>query len=175
MVGHGAAGLAPTSAPPPASACLRRWTEPTTRVTLHPDGMTRLGAAAAASGGVPSSPEEAAATATLVLVHGSLHGGWCWRRVTPLPRAAGREVSAPARTGLGERVPLARPAIGLDTHIRDVRGLCRLASSSAALAGQASFVSARRSGRMGSPAGTGELLYPTAPAPSAIIPSGLEL
>src|SRR5437588_788625 len=26
---------------------------------------------------------------TFVLVHGAWHGGWCWRKVTPLLRAAG--------------------------------------------------------------------------------------
>ena len=30
--------------------------------------------------------------ATYVLVHGSYHGGWCWRKVTPLLRAAGHDV-----------------------------------------------------------------------------------
>ena len=30
--------------------------------------------------------------ATFVLVHGAMHGGWCWKRVVPLLRAAGREV-----------------------------------------------------------------------------------
>ena len=32
-----------------------------------------------------------------VLVHGGWHGGWCWRKVVPILRAAGHEVSpAPA-------------------------------------------------------------------------------
>lgn len=58
--------------------------------------------------------------ATFVLVHGSMHGGWCWRRVTPLLRAAGHEVYTPTLTGLGERAHLAHPAINLDTHITDI-------------------------------------------------------
>ncbi len=37
--------------------------------------------------------------ATFVLVHGSMHGGWCCQWVTPFLRAAGHEVSAPTRTG----------------------------------------------------------------------------
>jgi pimeloyl-ACP methyl ester carboxylesterase len=57
---------------------------------------------------------------TYVLVHGSHHGGWCWRKVTPLLRAAGHEVLTPTLTGLGERVHLASPAVGLGTHIQDV-------------------------------------------------------
>ncbi len=58
--------------------------------------------------------------ATYVLVHGSHHGGWCWRKVTPLLRAAGHEVVTPTLTGLGERVHLAAPGVGLGTHIQDV-------------------------------------------------------
>jgi pimeloyl-ACP methyl ester carboxylesterase len=57
---------------------------------------------------------------TFVLVHGSMHGGWCWKRVVPLMRAAGHEVYTPTLTGLGERLHLAHPGIDLDTHIRDL-------------------------------------------------------
>jgi len=60
--------------------------------------------------------------ATVVLVHGSMHGGWCWRRVIPLLRAANHDVFAPTLTGLGERAHLAHPGIDLDTHVRDVLG-----------------------------------------------------
>ena len=58
--------------------------------------------------------------ATFVLVHGSHHGGWCWKKVTPLLRAAGHEVLTPTLTGLGEHVHLASPEVGLSTHIQDV-------------------------------------------------------
>jgi pimeloyl-ACP methyl ester carboxylesterase len=58
--------------------------------------------------------------ATFVLVHGAWHGGWCWKKVTPLLRAAGHEVYTPTLTGLGERAHLATPAVDLDTHIQDV-------------------------------------------------------
>lgn len=57
---------------------------------------------------------------TFVLVHGGWHGGWCWKYVTPLLRAAGHEVYTPTLTGLGERVHLARPEVDLTTHVRDV-------------------------------------------------------
>jgi pimeloyl-ACP methyl ester carboxylesterase len=60
---------------------------------------------------------------TFVLVHGSMHGGWCWKRVVPLLRAVGYDVYTPTLTGLGERVHLAHPGIDLDTHIRDVLGI----------------------------------------------------
>src|SRR5262245_22882668 len=61
--------------------------------------------------------------ATFVLVHGGFHGGWCWKYVTPLLRAAGHEVFTPTLTGVGERVHLARPDTSLETHIQDILGV----------------------------------------------------
>ena len=58
--------------------------------------------------------------ATFVLVHGSCHGGWCWKKVTPLLRKDGHEVYTPTLTGLGERSHLVSNDIGLDTHILDI-------------------------------------------------------
>jgi pimeloyl-ACP methyl ester carboxylesterase len=58
--------------------------------------------------------------ATFVLVHGAWHGGWCWKKLTPLLRAAGHDVYAPTLTGLGERAHLLTPATGLDTHVQDI-------------------------------------------------------
>ena len=55
-----------------------------------------------------------------VLVHGAWHGGWCWRRVIPLLRAAGHEAYPVTLTGLGERAHLLSADIRLATHIRDV-------------------------------------------------------
>jgi pimeloyl-ACP methyl ester carboxylesterase len=57
---------------------------------------------------------------TFVLVHGAWHGGWCWRRVAPLLRAAGHDVLTPTLTGLSDRAHLLSPLVGLDTHIEDV-------------------------------------------------------
>jgi pimeloyl-ACP methyl ester carboxylesterase len=57
---------------------------------------------------------------TFVLVHGAVHGGWCWKKVRPLLRAAGHDVYTPTLTGLGERAHLAHPGIDLATHIQDV-------------------------------------------------------
>jgi pimeloyl-ACP methyl ester carboxylesterase len=59
----------------------------------------------------------------IVLVHGAWHGGWGWRRLTPLLRRAGHEVYTPTMTGLGERAHLAGPGIDLETHIRDIVGV----------------------------------------------------
>lgn len=58
--------------------------------------------------------------ATYVLVHGAWHGGWCWRKLTPLLAAHGHAVFAPTLTGLGERAHLATPDVGLSTHVLDV-------------------------------------------------------
>jgi pimeloyl-ACP methyl ester carboxylesterase len=58
--------------------------------------------------------------ATYVLVHGSGCGGWVYRPVAKLLRAAGHEVFTPTLTGMGERVHLLGPAVGLDLHIQDI-------------------------------------------------------
>ena len=58
--------------------------------------------------------------AIFVLVHGAWGGGWVWKKITPLLRAAGHDVFATTATGLGDRVHLAGPAVNLDTHITDV-------------------------------------------------------
>jgi pimeloyl-ACP methyl ester carboxylesterase len=60
-----------------------------------------------------------------LLVHGAWHGGWCWKRVSSVLRAAGHEVFAPTLTGLGEREHLMSPEVGLETHIDDVLGVLK--------------------------------------------------
>jgi pimeloyl-ACP methyl ester carboxylesterase len=64
-------------------------------------------------------------TGPIVLVHGAMHGGWCWRRVLPLLRAAGAEVHAPTLTGLGERAHLLTAGTDLQTHVDDVTAVLR--------------------------------------------------
>ena len=58
-----------------------------------------------------------------VLVHGAWHGGWCWRRVARLLRAAGHEVFTPTLTGFGERAHLLSADVGPDTLVQDVVGV----------------------------------------------------
>lgn len=58
--------------------------------------------------------------ATIVLVHGSFHGGWCWRKVAPALREAGHRVYTPTLTGLGERSHLVHPNAGLHLNVDDV-------------------------------------------------------
>jgi pimeloyl-ACP methyl ester carboxylesterase len=60
------------------------------------------------------------AAKTFVLIHGAWHGGWCWRKLTPLLQAGGHIVYTPTLTGLGERGHLLTREVGLSTHIEDV-------------------------------------------------------
>jgi pimeloyl-ACP methyl ester carboxylesterase len=55
-----------------------------------------------------------------VLVHGSCHGGWCWKKVIPLLSKHSHKVYTPTLTGFGERTHLVSRDIGLDTHILDI-------------------------------------------------------
>lgn len=57
---------------------------------------------------------------TFVIVHGAWGGGWAWKRVDSLLTARGHTVYRPTLTGLGERVHLGSPEVGLGTHVRDV-------------------------------------------------------
>lgn len=58
--------------------------------------------------------------ATFVLVHGGMHGGWCYTRLAGVLREAGHEVHCPTLSGLGERRHLLHEGIDLDTHIADI-------------------------------------------------------
>ena len=57
---------------------------------------------------------------TIVIVHGAWGGGWAFKKVEALLRQKGFDVYRPQLTGQGDRVHLARPDIGLNTHIDDV-------------------------------------------------------
>src|SRR5262249_60862367 len=57
---------------------------------------------------------------TIVIVHGAWGGSWAFRQVEQLLTARGHRVYRVALTGLGERVHLATPEVGLSTHIDDV-------------------------------------------------------
>jgi pimeloyl-ACP methyl ester carboxylesterase len=57
---------------------------------------------------------------TFVLVHGAWGGAHGFRHVSRLLRSERHDVSSPSLTGVGERIHLSSPLIGLGTHIRDV-------------------------------------------------------
>lgn len=61
--------------------------------------------------------------ATIVLVHGSWHGGWCWKKLLPLLREQNHEIYTPTLTGLGEKSHLATKNINLSTHVTDITNL----------------------------------------------------
>jgi pimeloyl-ACP methyl ester carboxylesterase len=63
--------------------------------------------------------------ATFVIVHGAFGGGREWREVAVRLRAHGHDVYTPSLTGHGERVHLATPETGLETHIQDILNVLR--------------------------------------------------
>ena len=75
-------------------------------------------AAACAGGARPATP--APERTTFVLVHGAWGGGWDWWTVDSMLTSRGHRVERVTLTGLGERVHLASPSIGLETHVTDV-------------------------------------------------------
>ena len=80
------------------------------------------GAAAAAAAGLQGvgAHERPKDSVTFVLVHGTGHGGWCWKYVRDILGEQGHRVFTPTLTGCGERVHLLEPDIGLDLHITDI-------------------------------------------------------
>jgi pimeloyl-ACP methyl ester carboxylesterase len=80
-----------------------------------------LSAAAVSAADAPSRPSDSGNTKfTFVIVHGAWGGGWSWKTVDQLLTADGNTVYRPTLTGLGERVHLASPDVGLSTHISDI-------------------------------------------------------
>jgi pimeloyl-ACP methyl ester carboxylesterase len=75
---------------------------------------------AAAAGEIVGTARGQSTPKTFVLVHGSWHGGWCWRRVSDLLERKGHKVFTPTLTGLGERSHLLSKDVNLDTHIADI-------------------------------------------------------
>ena len=63
---------------------------------------------------------DAAQKPTIVIVHGAWGGAWAFKNVEAMLRDKGFQVYRPQLTGQGDRVHLARPDIGLNTHIEDV-------------------------------------------------------
>jgi pimeloyl-ACP methyl ester carboxylesterase len=65
----------------------------------------------------PSKPE------TIVLLHGSWHGSWCWQKVRPLLLQAGYDTLAPTLTGQAERAGYGSLSVGLRSHTEEVARL----------------------------------------------------
>ena len=58
--------------------------------------------------------------ATYVLVHGAMHGGWCWRDVRRHLAMQGHDVYTPTLTGQGDRRRLLARDVGVATHVSDI-------------------------------------------------------
>lgn len=99
---------------------------PARRKVLAGAGVLALGALASGCTTVQGTRPGGTARGPMVLVHGAWHGGWAWKKLTPLLVAAGHAVYTPTLTGLGDRAHLARPDINLDTHIQDVVALLEM-------------------------------------------------
>jgi len=72
------------------------------------------------SGNAQTPRNETSSKPTIVIVHGAWGGAWAFKKVDAMLRQKGFEVYRPQLTGQGDRVHLARPDIGLNTHIDDV-------------------------------------------------------
>ena len=81
-----------------------------------------LGAIAALSAIAASATTAQAQSAprTFVLVHGTWHGGWCWRRVADALEKKGHKVYAQSLTGVADRSHLLTRDVNLTTHANDV-------------------------------------------------------
>lgn len=97
------------------------------RAVLGGTAATAAGLAARLGGPLPATAQgatpAATAAATFVLVHGSWAGGWIWRDVVRLLRAAGHEAHAATATGMGDRAHLNDAGIDLDVYVADVVNL----------------------------------------------------
>ena len=61
--------------------------------------------------------------ATFVLVHGAMHGGWCWRGVQHRLVQRGHDVHRPTLTGQGDRRSGLTPDVSVETHVTDLEDL----------------------------------------------------
>ncbi len=86
-------------------------------LTLILFGVVIFGAACTPA---PSETPVESNPRSIVFVHGAWGGGWQYTKVQPLLEEVGHTVYRPTMTGLGERVHLGGPDVGLSTHIEDI-------------------------------------------------------
>lgn len=60
-----------------------------------------------------------------LLVHGAMHGGWCWHKLAQHLQKEGHDVFTPTLTGMGERSHLLTRETGLYTHVDDLLGVLK--------------------------------------------------
>ena len=61
--------------------------------------------------------------ARFLVAHGAWSAGWAWRKMRPLLHNRGHELFTPTYTGIGERVHLSAPEVGVENHIADILGV----------------------------------------------------
>jgi pimeloyl-ACP methyl ester carboxylesterase len=93
--------------------------------TTRRNALASLGAGLGLVAGIGTSAQAQTVRKTFLLVHGSWHGGWCWRRVADFLEKNGHKVYTPTLTGLGERSHLMSGLITLDTHVTDVANVIK--------------------------------------------------
>lgn len=98
----------------------------TTRRKVLTVAAAALGATALADNTRPASAQTT--PKTFVLVHGSWHGGWCWRRIADRLEKQGHKVFAPTLTGLGERAHLISAQVDINTHVTDIVNVIKFES-----------------------------------------------
>lgn len=82
-------------------------------------GASSLAALTDQSNAAPAPPTRK--TTTYLVCHGGWSAGWVWKKMRPLlHRPPDSVLLTPTYTGVGERAHLATPAVGLETHIRDI-------------------------------------------------------
>jgi len=57
---------------------------------------------------------------SLVLVHGSCYGGWCWNKIKHFLKVYDPEIYTPTLIGLGESSHIFYKSINLSTYINDI-------------------------------------------------------
>jgi pimeloyl-ACP methyl ester carboxylesterase len=96
---------------------------------LRATRRTALGTLAAFSmaglSGAVQTASAQSAQKTFVLVHGTWHGGWCWRPVADALGRKGHKVYAPSLTGLADRSHLLTKDVNLTTHVNDIANLVK--------------------------------------------------
>jgi pimeloyl-ACP methyl ester carboxylesterase len=95
----------------------------TRRAALGAIAASAAGAAVAA--GATQTAQAQTAPKTFVFVHGTWHGGWCWRRVADALEKKGHKVFAESLTGVGDRSHLLSKDVNLTTHVGDVVNLVK--------------------------------------------------
>jgi pimeloyl-ACP methyl ester carboxylesterase len=93
---------------------------------LHGTAAAGLSLWAGTSAHANAGTARPATRSPFVLVHGAWHGGWCWRKLTPLLQGAGHEVHTPTLTGLGDRAHLGRASTGPAEHVQDLLALLEM-------------------------------------------------